>query len=175
MTAEELQALHAELWAFRAEMDANTAWKTPPVLDALRFAVTEAGEAMDAWLRVHGGYARNHEKQPDVYGELADCAMMLMTALGPEWKHDGTCETEYPCLDIAIDSLVEWIAPAPWAYRCGESWTPFAAGGMRDIALTPGMDLPTELRQRMERIRTKHASYTIHADGRLMREGDNGR
>jgi hypothetical protein len=50
---ETLQQAHAELWGFRAEM--GDAWPTPDTLDALRFAVTEAGEALDAWMRARFG------------------------------------------------------------------------------------------------------------------------
>ena len=61
-------------------------WPTPDPLDALRFSFCEAGEAMDAYLRTKGGYARNNVKEPDLYGEMADCALMLFTALGPSYS-----------------------------------------------------------------------------------------
>jgi len=80
MTAEELRECHAIVWQWRAKL--ADVWPTPNRLDALRFAVTEAAEAMDAWLRLNGGYARNHDKSLSVEDELADCAMMLLTAAG---------------------------------------------------------------------------------------------
>ena len=84
MTAEELRKCHAIVWQWRAKL--ADVWPTPNRLDALRFAVTEAAEAMDAWLRLNGGYARNHDKSLSVEDELADCAMMLLTAAGEDWE-----------------------------------------------------------------------------------------
>ena len=150
-TTAELQALHAELWAFREEMAG--VWPTPEPLDSLRFSFTEAGEAMDAYLRVKGGYARNHAKEPDVLGELADCAMMLMTALGSDYEFDRW-STAIPSTleDIGSEIGVTMLmATTKWRY-CESPIT----GTLWAIAQYPGMDLPTELRKRMARIRAKH-------------------
>ena len=76
-TTKILQQAHAELWAFREEM--ADAWPTPDTLDALRFAVTEAGEALDAWMRANRPqYARNRERldwDGAVLDELAEVAL----------------------------------------------------------------------------------------------------
>jgi hypothetical protein len=169
MTVEELQVLHAELWTFRAEMDANTPWKTPPEMDALRFAVTEAGEAMDPWLRTRGGYARNYEKEEYVLAELADCAMMLMTALGPHHRYTERNTPER----VDIERIVFLVAVALNDYMQGWSWWKETAEvALYQISDYLGMNLPYELGERMARIKAKHAPYTIHADGRLLREGE---
>lgn len=67
-------------WAFRAHMDKESKWTTPPVVDALQFAHQETGEVGDAEIRTRD-YARNNERPADVVGELADVAFMLATAL----------------------------------------------------------------------------------------------
>jgi NTP pyrophosphatase (non-canonical NTP hydrolase) len=57
-------------------------WATPDPLNSLRYAFCEAAEAMDAWLRAERpSDSRNNERQNDVLDELADCAIMLLTAV----------------------------------------------------------------------------------------------
>jgi hypothetical protein len=80
MTSVDIATTQSDIWAFRAE--AEYVWPTPNTQDALRFACTEAAETIDANLRLVGGYARNHAKEPSVVNELADTFMMLVTALG---------------------------------------------------------------------------------------------
>lgn len=158
MTTDELQALHDELWAFRAEMDATSDWKTPQsALDSLRFAATEAGEALDAWLRLKGGYARNNDKSLSVEAELADCAMMLMTAMGP-----GQIAWQAECWIFDTDPTLEQImnhTACALELAC-INWTNTSAlytqSALHAIASYPGLDLPAELRARMARIRRKH-------------------
>lgn len=76
----ELQKLHATIWRFREVMEPF--WATPEPVDCLRYAFCEAGEAMDAWLRQQRpNDSRNNERQPDVLDELADCAIMLLSAV----------------------------------------------------------------------------------------------
>jgi hypothetical protein len=164
MTLEELKALHASVWEFRRWMDANTAWKTPPRLDALMFAVTEgAGEALDSYLRIVGGYARNHAKVPRVEAELADCALMLLTALGPgDLGCSDRIRSELEFLGLSGRDVLLWL--------CGEiGGLPRGYLGIPALAKTdiirciwicaayPGIDLPTEVHARMARLRVKHA------------------
>lgn len=78
-TANEIKRTHAIVWQYRTRLQAK--WPTPGRIDALRFAFTEAGEAMDAYLRQIPMYARNNNRNMSVPDELADCAMMLCTAL----------------------------------------------------------------------------------------------
>ena len=74
------QDLHNLVWRYRDELAEY--WPTPPIDHALAFAVTEAGEAIDAWLRTFPEYARNNDKDHDELDEWSDCAMMLITAKG---------------------------------------------------------------------------------------------
>ena len=62
-----LELLHAIVWDFRDEMEG--VWPCPNKYDSIRFAVTEAAEAIDADLRENSEYARNHAK--DMSKEMA--------------------------------------------------------------------------------------------------------
>ena len=76
------------MWKVRHKIEHN--WKIPPADDALRFSVTEAAEMVDAVLRQNLSYKRNHRKQANLEQEVAQCAIMLLTALGEEfdWEQD---------------------------------------------------------------------------------------
>src|SRR3990167_3846976 len=53
----------------------------PTGKDALDFAVTEIGEALDAWLRINKPeYSRNNDKNANIGNELGDALMMLSIA-----------------------------------------------------------------------------------------------
>jgi hypothetical protein len=151
VNTNQLQALHANVWAFRHEM--TDVWPTPPPIDALAFAVTEAGETIDAELRTRGGYARNNVKDPDFYGEMADWALMLLTALGPD------CDIDH--WSVQVPSVLPDMN-----YETAFVYWYLASNGLLDVsrvvgivhavAAYPGMDLPAELDRRMARIRAKH-------------------
>lgn len=72
------------LWAARQEL--SETWPTPDETDCLRFALTEAVEALECDLRSNEKYSRNREKEMDKLDELADCAFMLISAMGPNWS-----------------------------------------------------------------------------------------
>jgi hypothetical protein len=151
MTTEEIQTLHAKVWAFRAEL--ADVWPTPPPLDAAAFAVTEAGEAIDAELRTRGGYARNNAKEPDLFGEMADWALMLLTTLGPDYEIDHWAThvmSDLPAMNYDT-ALVYWSLSVG-DYKVDSNIT----GILHAIAAYPGMDLAAELDKRMKRIRSKH-------------------
>jgi hypothetical protein len=161
MTRDELQQLHGELWALRDELEPH--WSTPSMLDSLRFAFTEAGEAMDAYLRTKGGYKRNHAKGPDVYGELADCALMLMTAMGNKGQHEPY-DAYIVGLEWGLDYLALWVGIA--LDRAGRNYpsTSRSSVGAIEVCLgviaaIPGMDMPTECRKRMDRWREKWGKH----------------
>jgi NTP pyrophosphatase (non-canonical NTP hydrolase) len=65
----------------RGAADKIGVWVTPPPEDCLAFAVTEAGEAVDALLRQNPRYARSHKKKVSVEHELGDMAVMLASYL----------------------------------------------------------------------------------------------
>lgn len=103
--AARIQAAHETVWGFRR--DYQQKWPTPTTDDNPAFALTEVGEAItaaivaaaipegsivgavssistaiDALLRSKR-YNRNNARAADVERELADVAMMVLTALGP--------------------------------------------------------------------------------------------
>ncbi len=152
--AETLKRCHEIVWTYRRELE--DVWPTPSTEDALLFAVTELGEAIDAHLRSKPQYARNRAKDLDVLDELADCAMMLLTALGPGGAY-------WWGADLLFD-VHEW-----WAYlvtmpRCFErdrdGGTRAIATQLTRIATHPGMDLPARLTARLERIKAKRLEVT---------------
>ena len=154
ITREELQELHKELWALRDELEPN--FPTPPPLDALRFSVCEYSEALDAYLRIKGGYKRNHAKEPDIYGELADCALMLMTALrkqrlwinrSPVWEvHD---------LPFELSCLASELGTVLFECQVEGHWTYLAEMALYRIATVPDMNMLVECRKRMAGWRAK--------------------
>lgn len=84
MTRDDLRALWAAVWAFRAEMEEH--FPTPGQDDSLAFAFTEIAEAIDAELRKNPLYKRNNDKAHTVERELTQCAMMLLTAVPRTWN-----------------------------------------------------------------------------------------
>lgn len=145
---ESIRESHAIVWRYRDEL--QDVWPTPPRDDALRFAVTEVGEAMDAWLRLRGGYARNNDKTLSVEDELADCAMMLLTAVGPEWAEEWKVALNYPQrnLDVIVARVLESLYPGT-----SQLWLDRALG---EIAAYIGeRELPARITARLERIKAK--------------------
>lgn len=65
----------------RGVADKEGVWVTPPPEDCLAFAVTEAGEAVDAMLRQKPEYTRSHDKKVSLEHELGDMAVMLASYL----------------------------------------------------------------------------------------------
>lgn len=81
----DIEKLHQMVWSFRTET--QHVFPVPNRLDSLYFAYTEAGEALDAYLRQNGDYKRNRDRQHNVEREFAQCVFMLMTAYGPNpWR-----------------------------------------------------------------------------------------
>lgn len=152
----DLRKLHTMVWDTRRQL--GDKWPTPDPADSLRFAFTEAGEAMDAWLRRNPTYQRNNARESSVNAELADCAMMLLTAIGPEWPSNEednlyvdieVCRLEYLC------RLVAEIMDRKCAWNRNED--PFILDALRCIAAYPGLDLQAELTARLAAIVTKCA------------------
>lgn len=104
------------IWTYRHRLADR--WPTPPPVDALRFAFTEAAEAMDAWLRLQPAYNRNNAKALSVEEELSDCILMLVTALGPAWQPpviggysatlEGICAAVADCMLKASWESIFW-------------------------------------------------------------------
>ena len=169
-----LLRLHQMVWDFRWSMVAY--WPTPDTVDAARFAVTEMGEVLDAYLRLDGGYARNRERSPDVLDELADVAMMVLTAMGErcpldEWAEQWRDEEAdlwemYADLD-EIDALTmhvkDFYACAVMPHPSPTSLAGFGGLAVWRISEYPGMDLEARLRRRLDRIFRKN-----HPDGQKL-------
>lgn len=167
-TTKVLQQAHAELWAFRDEM--GDYWPTPDTLDALRFAVTEAGEALDAWMRANRPqYARNRERLDygeAVLDELADCAMMLLTAAGCNHAVD-TWWNDKP-FSWDVDTITKNVVDQLFGFPGDKSkeFTDFADDCVWvtwGIATYPGMDLLPRLQSRYARIRAKNKPNPVQA------------
>jgi hypothetical protein len=163
-----LQEAHTLIWKFRAEMEPF--WATPTPLDSLRYAFTEAGEAMDADLRARRpGDSRNNDRDVDLLDELADCAIMLLTAVDTDQIPDqyalniamNTQPTpqrhrlETLCHDVALvmSASRQELDRAAWLYY---SWVSRALQSVKWIETYPGMDLLPRIKRRLGRIAGKH-------------------
>lgn len=160
--AATLRVAHQIVWNYRAELEPY--WPTPDPWDSLLFAQTELGEAIDAYLRSNTLYARNNDRSPDVLDELADCAMMLYTALGPDatriqWWTPTTGAGEpvgdYTRWGTFCGTMGEIIDKAINFWDGGGTWIRLAVGLLHRIALYPEMDLPQRVADRLERIKAK--------------------
>lgn len=144
--AATLKLCHEIVWKYRQQLEDY--WPTPTTEDALLFSFTELGEAVDAHLRSKPQYARNNAKDLSVLDELADCALMLITALGKKktgwlfrknfWGIDDHSWNAY-CADAGT-VLLPTIGNMP------------IVDMLARIATHPGMDLPARLTERLERI-----------------------
>jgi hypothetical protein len=154
VTAEELQVMQGEIWQFRHWMAEHTAWKNTDTLDAIRFMGTEAWEAMDAFLREKGGYARNHHKEDTLFSELAQCVLMAFTALGEDWM--WTRGTQVGYYKSNIDRVMICMGDVYRAYPRG-AWADRTEDMIHLIDAYPGMDLKAGMQECMARLKDKHA------------------
>jgi len=154
------QGLLDMVWAFRREM--QHVWPTPDTeIDSLRYADCEAREALDAWMRINRpDHKRNHERDADILGELADCALMLLTALGPTYQFQYVSYVS----DVipTIDDICWYVARAHRLIeREGDEWYYDAESALAAIDAYPGMDLTKQLYIRMSRLRKKHLDRAV--------------
>ncbi len=144
----ELQKLHAMVWRFRAVMDPF--WATPEPVYCLRYAFCEAAEAMDAWLRQQRpNDSRNNERQPDVLDELADCAIMLLSAV-PEDKFTNPSNSGVD--GLTLGSICYGTALAMYIPDLG-----LTLNVVNLISNYPGMNLEERATERLWKIAHKHA------------------
>ena len=154
-----LELLHAIVWDFRDEMEG--VWPCPNKYDSIRFAVTEAAEAIDADLRENSEYARNHAKDMSKEMELGQCLLMILTALGDELPECAYEETHVP-IGI-IDSV---------SIFCNEALFLRATGRLQssDQALLVAAyqiidilgDAEAVLVQVIDKLRTKHGMTCVY-------------
>jgi len=159
-----LKQAHVELWAFREEM--ADVWPTLDTYLSLQCAVCEAAEALDAWIRMtYPWMARNRDRlngEEAVLNELADCAMMLLTAMGqktPDFDFDFLAVVGPPAFDhdnlFLLDMLPRMISNT---MAGGQRWE---LRSLEAIATYPGMDLLPRLQARYARIRAKQRPNTV--------------
>lgn len=148
-----LKACHAIVWEARKELE--HVWPTPTTEDALLFAFTELGEAIDAYLRTKPQYARNNAKDLDVLDELSDTCLMLLTAMGCDWEHTGWSRSER-FSDFRWERLISHMA-----FCVSTADKQAMATLVRDIIRYPDMDLPARLTARLERIKAKRLPQEV--------------
>jgi NTP pyrophosphatase (non-canonical NTP hydrolase) len=76
-----IDIIEAELHALGEYWQSIGQWQQPTAERALQFMVTEAGEALDALLRLDGGYTRNNPRPASwdkVDEEVADTLIMAL-------------------------------------------------------------------------------------------------
>ena len=144
-----LPRMHEMVRQFRK--DTADVFPVPPQRDSLRFAVTEAAEALDAYLRNNGTYKRNRDKEHSEERELAQALMMLYTAYGPrsffgEW---------WPDADVTIDDV---CFATVMALRYGGT---DIVNAIRTICQYVGPDIESELVQALDALRAKHGVTTV--------------
>jgi NTP pyrophosphatase (non-canonical NTP hydrolase) len=100
----------AELvWKFREENDEH--WLTPDKRDSMRYAYSEMGEAYSEYMReTRSKDLRNREKASELEPELADCVIMLVTALGNRARSYQTFRTPDFYRSMDDGSLMDFIA-----------------------------------------------------------------
>lgn len=150
-----------QLWRinrnWRRWMDANTSFVTPSVIDTLRYSLIEASEALDAWMRSQNpGHARNNGREHTIEQELADTAMLLLTAYpAEEAKHDAF-EMAVISLDT-LDDLCYSLCAAIMSYSEDvNDWWLNVSDSLHFIANYPGFDLAAELGKCHRRLALKH-------------------
>jgi hypothetical protein len=151
---DPLVAAHAAVWDLRRELGA--AWPTPPRHDALLFALTEAGELVDAWLRQHRPqYNRNHARGADVDGERADLAVMLLTALGEASPPVAAeCAPATLAEPATLEEIVHWTAGALRVWQNPAMARPYTLLALYGCA-SQDADLLARIQVRLARIRAR--------------------
>lgn len=164
VTESEFKEIHRLVWQFR-RMVADY-WPAPEPLDALRYAFTEAGEAIDALLREQRpGDRRNRPSevvQADRLDEWADCAIMLITAL-PGYEGEWSI---YPRRsEEAIASYVGWNMYMATISTDDPLETAALIGS---IANLPGMDLRQRVLARLQRIAQRHVTSMFYNESHIV-------
>lgn len=145
----DFASLHRMVWTFRNAV--NEWWATPSPVECLLYAYTEAGEAIDAWLREQRpGDARNNERDRDVLHELADTAIMLLSAF-PEGSVPERVPLQSPA---SLANIAYCVGEALLFLESGsvQLARESAAEALQGIRDWPGIDLEWEINGRLQRI-----------------------
>lgn len=175
---EFLGELHQMVWDFRWQMAGY--WPYRGTLRAARQMVSELGEALDVMDRLEYGQEdrtrRRDVRTPDLLDELADVAMMTLTAMGEDAPLDDW-EDQWRDMELGLwemyadldemDALVmhvkDFFACAVIPHPSPYSLAGFGGLVIWRISEYPGMDLEARLRQRLDRIFRRH-----HPEGRML-------
>lgn len=174
----DLQALWERNRLWRAWMDANTPFVTPEDrIDTLRYSRDEAAsevkleylalslaqvsasQASDRWMRERlVEHARNNVRRSTLYEELADVAMLLLTA----YPADRSFSPDPVCVFDDLDNLCLVLSAAVVSYdkRVGDWWLN-VSDSLHFIAHYPGFDLAAELDKCHRRLAWKHGSAAL--------------
>lgn len=148
--AESIVLTHGVTWHYRRKL--APFWPTPGRIDSLRFAFTEAGEALDAYLRTIPQYARNNARNMSVPEELADCAMMLCTALPEAYRFTWL---DAPAT-VSLDGICFAVAEA---MLTGDVLAPLLMIAQH-LRTDYGASLPALVESRLQRIERKVTATT---------------
>jgi len=161
-----LQPFADLVWRYRDEL--SGVWPTPPPDHCLAFAVTEAGEAVDAWLRTFPEYARNNHRDHDELDEWADCLLMLISSI----PQDSDIWVNVPYLGILSREETAELVVAAW--RNGGYWHHMRHAIAAVIARIGSQATALKrLEARLERIKAKHGAAARHVGVKVFDyEGD---
>lgn len=136
---------------WRQWMDANSSFKTPPLRVVLEYMRNETCEVADVLHREEmPDHARNNDRQHNVFVELADVAMLALTAYPT--KHRPPLRRLYTINEFCLEAAFACVLADTSNYvRCLDSILYF-------IVDYPGMDLRSELLACLDRLGWKHAS-----------------
>lgn len=160
MKLKDWRRIHAMNAAWRAWMAKHSGFVAPETIDTLRYMRGELAEAADAEMRQRlSKHPRNNGRDHNVYQELADAAMLALTALPDVDEEEvlyGICEinanSEAELLDwmifLAADAVTEAVHNV---------WITLVWRILHGIAQYPGMALEQELRRCWWRLAWKHA------------------
>jgi len=146
-----LEEYHSTVWEFRRLYDKY--WATPEPKDCLYYALTEMGEAVDAYLRTkRPNDARNRNKKLSVYVELADAAIMLLSSMD---YLDAKSPLFPPYYDL--DEVFVKVTNAVLNFNNSLTlWTIPVIDALWMIEAAP-FDLGEEIEHRLKSIYLKHA------------------
>lgn len=161
---QRLEDLHGVVWAWRAEVEGY--FPTPNRDDSLAFALTEVAEAFEAQLRSNEDYKRRDQKEHTEWRELTQCAMMLLTALGPTWRQLHTFADGG--VDMSLWRIAQSVATAGAVLvdrdneRSMDLWVVQALNTIdRRLDRSHGMDLRRTLVDETARLGRKHAPVEV--------------
>jgi hypothetical protein len=133
---------------------------------SLRLAFVSATQAIDADLRGDLSYSRNRDKTISVRDEVSDVAMMLITALGPDYIYGDQADnlslrltrTQRRAAHNCLESICDLTSMAMVAASLNEDhWRVIAHACLLEIVRYQGADFLPSLRARLARKEAKLA------------------